>query len=72
MTAMPFDLPPGLEEQRGLGPDWSDWLDRLPAVFTDLLDEWELTREGDELWHGSCSLVAPVRTAEGVAAPCSR
>ena len=64
MTGMPIALPAGLEEQRGLGPDWGRWLDRLPARFLGLLDEWELTREGDELWHGFCSLVAPVRTAD--------
>jgi streptomycin 6-kinase len=40
------------------------WLDRLPRIFTDVLDEWRLTRDGDDLWHGFCSLVAPVRTTE--------
>jgi streptomycin 6-kinase len=64
MADMPFALPAGLEEQRDLGPDWAQWLDRLPASFVGLLDEWELTRDGDDLWHGFCSLVAPVRTAE--------
>jgi streptomycin 6-kinase len=65
MTGMPIVLPPGLDGQRGLGPDWADWLDRLPRVFADVLDDWDLTREGDELWHGFCSLVAPVRTPDG-------
>ena len=65
MTGMPIVLPPGLDEQRELGPDWAAWLDRLPRLFTDLLDEWGLTREGDDLWHGACSLVAPVRTTDG-------
>jgi streptomycin 6-kinase len=65
MTCVTITLPSGLEEQRELGPDWSDWLDRLPRLFTDVLAEWELAREGEELWHGFCSLVAPVRTAEG-------
>ena len=64
MAGVTIALPAGLEEQRGLGPDWGAWLDRLPRVFADLLDEWELTREGGDLWHGYCSLVAPVRTAE--------
>jgi streptomycin 6-kinase len=58
-------LPEGLEQQRGLGPDWGSWLDALPGRFTDVLDDWELTRDGDDLWHGFCSLVAPVRTADG-------
>src|SRR3954447_14909917 len=65
MTDMLFVLPADLQKQRGLGPDWALWLDRLPAPFLGLLDEWELTRDGDELWHGFCSLVAPVRTADG-------
>ena len=65
MTDMLFVLPADLQKQRGLGPDWALWLDRLPARFLGLLDEWELTRDGDELWHGFCSLVAPVRTADG-------
>jgi streptomycin 6-kinase len=65
MAGMPFALPAGLEEQRGLGPDWGEWLDRLPAAFRGMLEEWELAREGEDLWHGFCSLVAPVRTAAG-------
>jgi len=65
MSGMPIVLPPGLDEQRELGPDWAAWLDRLPRLFADLLDEWGLTREGDDLWHGACSLVAPVRTTDG-------
>ncbi len=68
MTCVTIVLPSGLEEQRELGPDWASWLDRLPVVFTEILDDWELVREGDELWHGFCSLVAPVRTADGEAA----
>ncbi len=68
MAGMPFALPAGLERQRGLGPDWGRWLDRLPGRFAGLLDEWGLTRDGDDLWHGFCSLVAPVRTADDVPA----
>jgi len=65
MAGVTITLPSGLEVQRGLGPDWGDWLDRLPRVFADLLAEWELARDGGDLWHGFCSLVAPVRTADG-------
>jgi streptomycin 6-kinase len=65
---MPIPLPRGLDEQRGLGPDWGSWLDRLPRLFAGMLDEWALTRDGDDLWHGSCSLVAPVTTADGTRA----
>ena len=65
MAGVTIALPPGLDKQRGLGPDWGAWLDRLPRVFGDVLDEWGLTRDGEDLWHGFCSLVAPVRTDEG-------
>ncbi len=54
-----------LEAQRALGPDWSAWLDRLPARTEGLLEEWELVREGDQAWNGHCSLVLPVRTRDG-------
>ncbi|NYI43252.1 streptomycin 6-kinase [Nocardioides aromaticivorans] len=67
MTAGPVRIPPGLDAQRALGPQWSTWLDRLPAIARAVLDEWELTPEG-ESWHGFCSLVLPVTTADGVAA----
>jgi streptomycin 6-kinase len=65
MADVPIALPPGLDEQRGLGPEWGVWLDRLPRLFAELLDEWELSRDGDELWYGFCSLVAPVLTDDG-------
>jgi streptomycin 6-kinase len=65
MAGVPIVLPAGLDEQRELGPDWARWLDRLPRMFLDLLDDWSLTRDGDELWHGYCSLVAPVLTDSG-------
>ncbi len=68
MARMTIVLPEGLDEQRALGPDWGRWLDATPRTFADLLDEWDLTRDADELWHGACSLVAPVVTREGTRA----
>jgi streptomycin 6-kinase len=65
---MRIPLPRGLEEQRQLGPEWGRWLDRLPMLFVEMLDEWALTRDGDDLWHGFCSLVAPVTAADGTRA----
>jgi streptomycin 6-kinase len=65
MTGVTIRLPDGLDEQRELGPDWAEWLDDLPQRFADVLDDWELTRDGADLWHGFCSLVAPVHTADG-------
>ena len=58
----PFAIPPGLEEQRALGAEWSGWLDRLPALVRTVLDGWELDRDGAEVWHGFASVVLPVRT----------
>ena len=66
MAGMTIVLPEGLDEQRELGPDWGRWLDAVPRLFADLLDEWELARDGADLWHGFCSLVAPVVTADGM------
>ncbi len=60
-------VPPELDVQRRLGPQWATWLDRLPATTQDVLDAWELTPEG-ESWYGFCSLVLPVRTADGTPA----
>ena len=65
MTAQSIRIPPGLTRQAGLGDDWVAWLDRLPRLLRDLLEEWELAREGDDVWHGFCSAVLPVRTPTG-------
>jgi streptomycin 6-kinase len=68
MAGVTIVLPGGLDEQRELGPDWARWLDTLPRLFAEVLADWELTRDGDDLWHGFCSLVAPVVTADGTPA----
>ena len=68
MARMTIVLPDGLDEQRELGADWGRWLDAVPRIFGDLLDDWTLTRDGSDLWHGFCSLVAPVLTADEVPA----
>jgi streptomycin 6-kinase len=65
MTRMLIVLPSGLDEQRAIGPDWAGWLDGLPRRFADIVDEWGLACDGEQLWHGACSLVAPVLTDEG-------
>ncbi|MFW6597763.1 aminoglycoside phosphotransferase family protein [Propionibacteriaceae bacterium Y2011] len=57
-------MPAGLDAQRSLGARWVDWLDRLPKLAVDVLTDWELTRTGAPT-HGFCSLVLPVRTADG-------
>jgi streptomycin 6-kinase len=60
-------IPPGLQSYAGRGPDWAAWLDRLPGVVRDVVEEWELVPDG-EATHGHASLVQPVRTGAGVAA----
>ena len=42
-----IELPAGVLAMRGRGDDWAAWVDRLPALARDLLDEWELTVDGD-------------------------
>ena len=54
-------MPAALDAQRRLGPDWGDWLDRLPALRDAMLAEWRLTPDGAPM-HGYCSLVLPVLT----------
>jgi streptomycin 6-kinase len=44
------------------GPDWASWVDTLPRLVAEVLEEWQLVRDGD-LMHGFCALVVPVRTA---------
>ncbi|QBR91650.1 aminoglycoside phosphotransferase family protein [Nocardioides euryhalodurans] len=60
-------IPAGLEAQRSLGEEWADWLDRLPRLRAELLEEWGLAPDGEPM-HGFCSLVLPVVDADGVAA----
>ncbi|MBT0567094.1 aminoglycoside phosphotransferase family protein [Williamsia sp. CHRR-6] len=59
-------IPDGLLAQGALSADWGRWLDRLPRLVADLVDEWQLTPAGESR-HGYCSLVVPVTDADGVA-----
>lgn len=62
-------LPAGLAQARDRGPEWVDWLERLPRLTADLLAEWDLrlvaAEEGGGTWHGYASWVLAVRTADG-------
>ena len=64
---MPVEIPAGFLEVGSRGPDWAAWLDRLPRLTRDLLDEWKLRVDGDAQ-YGNCALVVPVRTPDGAAA----
>jgi streptomycin 6-kinase len=61
---LPFEIPPGLLEQAELGPSWAGWLDRLPALFESVVQDWGLAYDGPPR-HGFASLVAPVRRPGG-------
>ena len=61
---MTIHLPVDVLAMRDRGDDWAAWVDRLPALARDLLDEWDLTVDG-ALMNGFCSLVVPVLTADG-------
>jgi streptomycin 6-kinase len=64
---VPVTVPQELLSQRALGDDWSRWLDRLPRLAAELIEEWQLRPTGTEL-YGFCSLVVPVRDSDGVGA----
>jgi streptomycin 6-kinase len=61
---MTLELPSGVLQMRSRGEGWARWVDRLPGLTADLIEEWGLTRDGD-LMNGYCSLVVPVLTADG-------
>ncbi len=64
---MPVVVPERFRGFASRGADWAAWLDRLPRLAGDLLDEWSLTADGEAV-HGECALVVPVRTPGGEAA----
>ena len=61
---MPVEIPAEFLVVASRGPDWADWLDRLPRLTRDLLDEWRLRVDGTSS-YGNCALVVPVITADG-------
>jgi streptomycin 6-kinase len=54
-------LPGGVREMSSRGPDWADWVARLPRRGDELLEEWGLRVDGWSM-HGYCSLVVPALT----------
>lgn len=48
------------------GADWQRWVDALPGLRGDLLDQWGLDLDGAAR-HGQCAIVDPVRTGDGAA-----
>lgn len=58
-----IDLPEAVRAMGTRGPRWQSWVDGLPRLIRDQLDEWELRADGPA-FHGYCSIVLPVRTHE--------
>jgi streptomycin 6-kinase len=61
---VPVEIPAGLLVVASRGQDWADWLDRLPRLIRELLDEWELRVDGTAA-YGNCALVVPVLARDG-------
>ncbi len=60
----PLRLPDGVLGMARRGPDWATWVGALPALLASLLEEWELSPDGQRM-HGFVALVVPVRSASG-------
>lgn len=57
------DLPRAVREMGARGEGWAAWVEALPRLLTELLEEWDLAPDGAP-GHGFTSVVLPVR-AEG-------
>lgn len=57
-------LPDGVIDMARRGPEWADFVERLPSTTRSLLEEWELRPDG-WMMHGNVALVVPVVTAGG-------
>ena len=53
-------LPPGVLAMAERGPAWAAYVERLPRLVRELVEEWGLTADGEPT-HGHASLVLPVR-----------
>lgn len=49
------------------GPEWQNWVDRLPKLVAGKLAEWDLRPDGTPV-NGFCSVVLPVHTRGGIPA----
>jgi streptomycin 6-kinase len=60
----PVELPAAVLAFAGRGAAWATWVDALPRLVRELLDEWALLPDGTPT-HGFTALVLPVRTEAG-------
>jgi len=61
---VPVVVPASFLRHAGRGAGWATWLDALPRLMDDLLEEWLLTVDGAPT-HGYAAIVVPVRTGAG-------
>ena len=61
---LPFQIPQTFLAFADRGEAFAAWLEALPRLVRDIVDEWELTFDGPPM-HGYCALVVPVRTTVG-------
>lgn len=59
-----FHMPDGVLGMAERGPDWAEWVARLPSLAEGLLGEWGLVPDGWSM-HGYTSIVIPVKRDDG-------
>jgi len=57
-------IPAAVTAMGARGPQWAAWVDSLPGTADRALAQWDIRPDGIPA-HGHCSLVIPVRTADG-------
>ena len=60
-------IPAAVRAMAARGPQWADWVDALPGIVEMTMLQWGIRPDGNPV-NGYCSMVIPVRTAEGAAA----
>lgn len=59
-----LEIPEGLLGYGFRDESWRSWLDGLPRLVREVVDDWDLTYDGPPR-HGATALVVPVRTTDG-------
>lgn len=62
-----INMPDAVLAMANRGPQWQGWVDGLPRLLQAQLAEWDILPQGAPT-HGSCSIVVPVATRDGVSA----
>ncbi len=64
MSLLPFEIPAAFLAFGDRDESWRPWLEALPRLVADVVEDWELVFDGPPR-HGFCALVVPVRTTDG-------